>query len=71
MFVGNVSWRFVSPGPSYRPGPRTAQYERKLDHIPLEGDQEGEQVLDGRLTGISAAGLGVAIAIADELDRKS
>ncbi|KAJ5631990.1 hypothetical protein N7490_008329 [Penicillium lividum] len=70
FFEGNVSfpWTFVSPSPLYRPGPRTGRYEVTLDYVPLKGEQKGEHVLDGRLTGISAADLGVAIA--DEIENQ-
>ncbi|KAL2825818.1 hypothetical protein BDW59DRAFT_179792 [Aspergillus cavernicola] len=70
FFEGNVSfpWTFVSPSPLYRPGPRTGRYEVMLDYVPLKGEQKGEGVLDGRLTGISAADLGVAIA--DEIENQ-
>lgn len=68
FFEGNTSfsWTFVSPSPLYRPGPRTGTYEIGIDYVPLKGDQKGEDILDGRLTGISAADL--AVAIADEIE---
>jgi putative NADH-flavin reductase len=70
FFEGNVSfpWTFVSPSPLYRPGPRTGAYELTIDYVPLKGEQKGEGVLDARLTGISAADLGVAIA--DEIENQ-
>lgn len=70
FFEGNTSfpWTFVSPSPLYRPGPRTGQYNVTLDYVPLKGEQKGENALDGRLTGISAADL--AIAIADEIENR-
>jgi putative NADH-flavin reductase len=52
----------------YRPGPRTGAYELTIDYVPLKGEQKGEGVLDARLTGISAADLGVAIA--DEIENQ-
>lgn len=68
FFEGNTSfsWTFVSPSPLYRPGPRTGTYEITIDYVPLKGVQKGEDILDGRLTGISAADL--AVAIADEIE---
>ncbi|KOS38875.1 hypothetical protein ACN38_g10298 [Penicillium nordicum] len=70
FFEGNSSfpWTFVSPSPLYRPGPRTGRYEVMLDYVPLKGEPKGEDVLDGHLTGISAADLGVAIA--DEVESR-
>lgn len=50
----------------YRPGRRTGSYEITVDYLPLKEAQQGEGVLDGRLTGISAADL--AVAIADEIE---
>ncbi|OJJ53626.1 hypothetical protein ASPSYDRAFT_1164456 [Aspergillus sydowii CBS 593.65] len=68
FFEGNTSfpWTFVSPSPLYRPGPRTGSYEITIDYVPLKGKQKSENILEGRLTGISSADLGVAIA--DEID---
>ncbi|BCS28227.1 NAD(P)-dependent oxidoreductase [Aspergillus puulaauensis] len=68
FFEGNTSfpWTFVSPSPLYRPGRRTGSYEVTIDYVPLKGEQQGEDVLDGRLTGISAADL--AVAIVDEIE---
>lgn len=68
FFEGNTSfpWTFVSPSPLYRPGPRTGSYEITIDYVPLKGKQKSENILEGRLTGISSADLGVAIA--DEIE---
>ncbi|UPL01857.1 hypothetical protein LCI18_012791 [Fusarium solani-melongenae] len=68
FFDGNTSfnWTFVSPSPLYRPGKRTGSYEVTIHNLPLKGEPKGENRLDGRLTGISAADL--AIAIADEVE---
>lgn len=68
FFEGNTSfrWTFVSPSPLYRPGPRTGNYEITIDYVPLKGVQNKENILDGRLTGISAADL--AVAIVDEIE---
>ncbi|KAJ5936864.1 hypothetical protein N7466_003314 [Penicillium verhagenii] len=69
FFEGNTSfpWTFVSPSPLYRPGPRTGSYEITIDYVPLKGVQKDENnVLEGRLTGISAADL--AAAIVDEIE---
>ncbi|KAJ5556350.1 hypothetical protein N7494_000265 [Penicillium frequentans] len=68
FFEGNTSfrWTFVSPSPLYRPGPRTGSYEITIDYVPLKGVRSKENMLDGRLTGISAADL--AVAIVDEIE---
>ncbi|KAJ4157053.1 hypothetical protein NW754_008695 [Fusarium falciforme] len=68
FFDGNTSfnWTFVSPSPLYRPGKRTGSYEVTIHNLPLKGKPKGENRLDGRLTGISAADL--AIAITDEVE---
>ncbi|KAL2839394.1 hypothetical protein BJY01DRAFT_237105 [Aspergillus pseudoustus] len=68
FFEGNTSfrWTFVSPSPLYRPGRRTGSYEITIDHVPLKGEQSDGDILEGRLTGISAADLGLAIA--DEIE---
>lgn len=68
FFEGNTSfrWTFVSPSPLYRPGARTGSYEITIDYVPLKGVQSKENILDGRLTGISAADL--AVAIVDEIE---
>jgi putative NADH-flavin reductase len=66
FFEGDTSfpWTFVSPPALYRPGRRTGEYEVKFDVLPLKGDTNDPNNLDGRLHGISAADL--AVAIADE-----
>lgn len=68
FFDGNTSfnWTFVSPSALYRPGKRTGSYEVTIDNLPLKGEPRGDNRLDGRLMGISAADL--AIAIADEAE---
>ena len=69
FFDGNTSfkWSFVSPSALYRPGRRTGEYKVSVDDMVLIGDQkEGEDVFEGRLTGISVADM--AIAIADEIE---
>lgn len=74
MFEGNESfrWSFVSPSGQYRPGPRTGKYEVIRDTVPLApesaGDSKSENQYEGRLLGISAADLGVAIA--DEAEKQ-
>lgn len=71
FFDGNTSfrWTFVSPSALYRPGRRTGQYEVGFDELPLKGDQDDPTNLDGRLHGISAADL--AIAIAEEAEQQT
>ncbi|GAB7349164.1 hypothetical protein MBLNU459_g8101t1 [Dothideomycetes sp. NU459] len=71
FFDGNTSfrWTFVSPSALYRPGKRTGHYEVLFDKLPLKGDSDNPNDLDGRLHGISAADL--AIAIADEAEEQS
>ncbi|KAF2682346.1 NAD(P)-binding protein [Lentithecium fluviatile CBS 122367] len=69
FFDGNTSfkWSFVSPSALYRPGKRTGQYKISVDDMVLEGEQkEGENIFEGRLTGISVGDM--AIAIADEIE---
>ena len=70
FFDGNTSfrWTFVSPSALYRPGKRSGSYEIRFDELPLKGDEQDPTNLDGRLHGISAADL--AIAIADEAERQ-
>jgi hypothetical protein len=68
FFDGNTAfrWTFVSPSALYRPGKRTGSYEVLFDELalkPVEGDEKG---LEGRLHGISASDL--AIAIVDEAE---
>lgn len=71
FFDGNTSfrWTFISPSALYRPGRRTGHYEVLYDQLPLKGDQGDPTNLDGRLHGISAADL--AIAIADEAEEQT
>lgn len=71
FFDGNTSfnWTFVSPSALYRPGKRTGSYEVTIDYLPLKGEPKGDNPLDGRLMGITAADL--AIAIADEAEARN
>ncbi|KAI0123383.1 hypothetical protein BJ170DRAFT_641634 [Xylariales sp. AK1849] len=68
FFDGNVSfdWTYVSPSALYRPGKRTGKYDVTIGDLPLKGEPKGTNALDGRLMGISAADL--ALAIADEIE---
>jgi len=69
FFDGNTSfkWSFVSPSALYRPGKRTGEYKVSVDDMVLVGEQKkGEDIFEGRLTGISVADM--AIAIADEIE---
>ncbi len=68
FFDGNTAfrWTFVSPSALYRPGRRTGTYNVRFDVLPLKGDEDDPMDLEGRLHGISAADL--AIAIADEAE---
>jgi putative NADH-flavin reductase len=71
FFDGNESfrWSFVSPSALYRPGKRTGNYEVSIDDMVLEGElQEGKDIFEGRLTGISVADM--AVAIADEVEQQ-
>ncbi|KAK5125802.1 hypothetical protein LTR85_012078 [Meristemomyces frigidus] len=74
MYEGNTSfrWSFVSPSSKYRPGPRTGRYEVVRDIVPLAPesarDPTSDNAYDGRLLGISAADL--ALAIADEVEKQ-
>ena len=69
FFDGNTSfrWTFISPSSLYRPGKRTGTYQVTVDVQPLKGDMTSSSELDGRLHGISAADL--ALAIADEIEK--
>ncbi|KAJ1329851.1 hypothetical protein MN608_06587 [Microdochium nivale] len=71
FFDGNTSfsWTFVSPPPLYRPGTRTGSYEVAVDDLPLVGPQTTDNLFEGRLTGITAPDL--AIAVADEAERRA
>lgn len=71
FFDGNESfrWSFVSPSALYRPGKRTGKYDISVDDMVLEGEQqEGKDIFEGRLTGISVSDM--AIAIADEVEKQ-
>ncbi|KIL89349.1 nad-dependent epimerase dehydratase [Fusarium avenaceum] len=70
FFDGNRSfdWTYVSPSALYRPGKRTGKYEVTVNHLPLKGEPQGDNLLEGRLLGVSAADL--AIAIADEVETR-
>lgn len=71
FFNGNESfrWSFVSPSALYRPGKRTGSYAISIDDMVLQGSQqEGKDIFEGRLTGISVADM--AIAIADEVEQQ-
>ncbi|KAM0185123.1 hypothetical protein ACHAPI_012273 [Fusarium lateritium] len=70
FFEGNKSfgWTYVSPSALYRPGKRTGKYEVTIDDLPLKGQPQGHNPLEGRLLGISVADL--AVAIADEVERR-
>lgn len=72
FFDGNTSfkWSFVSPPALYRPGVRTGKYEISIDEMVLLGEQQpGENIFEGRLTGISVSDM--AIAIADEVENEA
>ncbi|KAK0612713.1 hypothetical protein DIS24_g12007 [Lasiodiplodia hormozganensis] len=70
FFDGNraFDWTYVSPPALYRAGARTGGYEWGVDYLPLKGPEDAMdgRVLEGRLHGISAADL--AIAVADEAE---
>jgi putative NADH-flavin reductase len=70
FFDGNESfkWSFVSPSALYRPGKRTGRYVVSVDEMVLEGEHKGQDIFEGRLTGISVADM--AIAIADEVEKR-
>lgn len=70
FFDGNTSfkWTYVSPSALYRPGKRTGRYEVTIDDLPLKGLQKFSNPFEGRLCGISASDL--AIAIADEVEQQ-
>ncbi|PYI24929.1 NAD(P)-binding protein [Aspergillus indologenus CBS 114.80] len=74
FFRGNHSfpWTFVSPSPMYRPGPRSGAYEIGVHELPLTGEPNPTanlvEVLDDRLTGITATDL--ADAMADEIENR-
>ncbi|USP76881.1 uncharacterized protein yc1106_04155 [Curvularia clavata] len=64
----SFQWSFVSPPALYRPGKRTGKYEISIDDAVLVGEQQGDDVFEGRMTGISVGDM--AIAIADEVEAK-
>lgn len=74
MFEDNESfkWTFVSPPPRFRPGPRTGKYDVFIDDVPLlEKAKEklpDANEFDGRLLGVSAADL--AVAMVDEMEKR-
>lgn len=70
FFEGNTSfvWTFVSPPAMYRSGRKAGRYDTLTDCIPLKGDQNDSEILEGRLKGIST--FDFAIAIADEAERR-
>lgn len=76
MFEDNETfkWSFVSPSARFRPGPRTGVYSVFIDELPLRKEPEkgSESVdgneFDGRLLGVSAADL--AVAIVDEVEKR-
>ena len=58
----------------YRPGPRTGRYAIHKDEAPmlpgmLEGREGSADEYEGRLLGVSAADLAVAVAVADEAEK--
>jgi putative NADH-flavin reductase len=71
FFDGNTSfrWTFVSPPALYRSGKRTGSYEVIIDELPIKPAMGDEKNLDGRLHGISASDL--AIAIVDEAEQQT
>ncbi|KAF7553249.1 hypothetical protein G7Z17_g3757 [Cylindrodendrum hubeiense] len=73
FFNGNTSfpWTFISPPALYRSGKRTGKYETIFDELPLKPPSGSNDPgnLDGRLHGITAADL--AIAIADEVETRA
>ncbi|KAF4554488.1 Hypothetical protein D9617_4g002430 [Elsinoe fawcettii] len=71
FFEGNTSfrWTFLSPPAMYRSGVKTGVYHTLIDYVPLKGDQASPENLDGRLRGISAADL--AVAVADEVEKRA
>ncbi|KAF5844261.1 hypothetical protein GGP41_002801 [Bipolaris sorokiniana] len=65
----DFNWSFVSPPALYRPGKRMGKYEVHVDDMVLLGEQqEGKDIFEGRLTGISVGDM--AIAIADEVEQR-
>ncbi|KAI1627307.1 hypothetical protein EDD37DRAFT_621965 [Exophiala viscosa] len=70
FFDGNSSfdWTFLSPPAAYRSGTRTGKYETMLNYVPLKGDPESSEDLEGRFKGISTWDL--AVAAADEAENR-
>lgn len=64
----DFAWSFVSPSSLYRPGKRTGVYMWAYDVLPLKGDRNSAEAMEGRLHGISVADL--AVAIADEAEER-
>jgi putative NADH-flavin reductase len=65
----SFTWSFVSPPALYRPGKRTGKYEISVDEMVLVGEQqEGKDIFEGRLTGISVGDM--AVAIVDEVEQR-
>ncbi|KAJ4366498.1 hypothetical protein N0V83_008134 [Neocucurbitaria cava] len=71
FFDGNTSfkWTYVSPPALYRSGKRTGNYDTIFDELPIRPTQGDPENFDGRLHGITAADL--AIAIADEAEAQT
>ena len=71
FFDGNTSfpWTFLSPPPLYRSGKRAGKYEIEVNTVPLKGPQKTDNIFEGRLTGIAASDM--AIAIADEAENRA
>lgn len=74
MFEDKTSfeWTFVSPPGGYKPGPRTGKYQIFVDELPLAKEagskSEDGNEFEGRLLGVSAADL--AVAVVDEVEKK-
>ena len=74
MFENDKSfqWCFVSPSARFRPGPRTGKYDVYLDELPMSKESKVPSAdgnpFEGRLLGISAADL--AVAIVDEAEKR-
>lgn len=70
FFAGNTSfdWTFVSPPAMYRSGRKTGIYHTLIDCLPLKGDQNDSDIIEGRLQGIST--FDFAVAVVDEAERR-
>jgi putative NADH-flavin reductase len=72
MFDGNTSfkWSFVSPPAMFVAGPKTGKYGVWVDEVPMSKEAKAESLdgnrYEGRLLGVSAADL--AMAIVDEVE---